>query len=240
METVAVDRNGLRYLDYSGDTAFDNAAGQSNAMAYQAGGINSAAPIPGSIEKAHYTVIRYRAEDKLTGGTCRSQLVSWPIPQRITVRWELELSFGGPDDEWPLTPPGKSPVLFWQVKTSAQGNPALAAIIDTDPNDPTKLCVYFTRRTGGMPAPSRIGQIGGLERGKLHQIVIDAYLDERIDGQGVFTASVNGIPVASFSGPTLVNKSDHHWYLALYMFNELSPSALQRAIYCKTARMLKI
>lgn len=241
MEPIAVTYGGLqRLMDFSGAMPFADDAGTHNAMAYQAVGLNSKTPIVGRTDKEHFTVLRYRPGDPITSGTCRSQIVSWPVPQRLHVRWELDVAFGGPapGDGWVCTPYGRSPVLWWQLKTATQGHPALAAIVDTDPADPTRLCVYFSRRTGGMPAPARVGQIGGLARGTVHKVVIDAYLTDGAGGE--FTASINGVEIARFAAPTLVDASDHCWYLAAYMYDDLTPCDLQRAIYFATACMLQI
>ena len=193
-----------------------------------------------SFDKIVYEILRYRAGDPITSGTCRSQVVCPPPPRLVPLRWEFDVAFGGiePGDTWELTPSGKSPTLIWEVKTMSQGNPALSMMVDTDPQDSTKLYVFFAKRVNGMAAPARIGQIGGLARNQIHQIRIDAVLDERRDGVGRFSATIKGVPVAEFSGPTLVDSTDHFWCRAVYMYNEPAPCQLQRATYWRRCELI--
>ncbi len=149
---------------------------------------------PGRVDKQiingnPVTMVRYNAGDNTTWGNARSMLNGWPIPPRTHVRWELEVQFGNADgtNDWILAPSaiwtpdstgnwvisnGGSPVLFFQVHSINQSNPPLQAGVDTDINDPTKLMMTFSQRTGTATSPVQIGIVHGLSRHTIVPIII--------------------------------------------------------------------
>ncbi|MFH1986435.1 MAG: hypothetical protein ABIK25_02280 [Pseudomonadota bacterium] len=202
--------------------------------------------LQGSIEKRdNLTMIRYQAGDGVVGGTCRTQLVSYPIPPRTHVRWEMVVAFGStePDNNWTLTPPGISPVLFWEVKGTSSSSPALSATVDTDPKAPDQfLMLTIFRRDVKSSAPTRVAQVPMIPRNTLIPISIEAFLDERelnAGGKGRFQIWVNGAMVADYQGPTLApGNGFHSWVIGQYLYRELVPSSNTRATFWSTARML--
>ena len=203
---------------------------------------------PGRVEKQMFAGIptnmtRYNAGNGTTAGCPRSKLLSYAVPPLTHVRWELELSFGKTDgtNDWILHSSGSNQVLFWQLKSNSQGNPALSANVDTDNLDSTKLMIYFARRTGGDPNPSVIGEIHGLERHTMISIIIESFLDERLTsngGMGLIQAWVNGTLVSEALGPTLVIGTNPHWWdFGVYDWSQNAPYPYTMAIFFKTAKM---
>ncbi len=190
------------------------------------------------------TMLRYNAGDNITEGKCRSQLNGYAVPPRTHVRWELEVAFGNTDgtNDWTLTPTGASPVLFWQMHSANQSNPPLAANVDTDVADPTKLMITFYQRVGTQTSAKEIARVQGLSRNTLIPIVIEAFLDERatVDGgKGALQISVNNTTILEQTGATLALGTNSHWWaLDMYLWNEAFPYAYTRASFWKTARML--
>ncbi len=188
------------------------------------------------------TMVRYNAGDNITEGKCRSQLNAFAIPPRTHVRWELEVAFGNADgvNDWVLTPTGASPVLFWQMHSMNQSNPPLAANVDTDANDASKLMVTFFQRVGTATAPKEIGRVNGIPRNTMVPIVIEAFLDERATeqgGKGLLQISVNNTLVIEKAGPTLALGTKPHWWsMDMYLWNEPLPYPYTRASFWKTAK----
>lgn len=205
----------------------------------QAAGLSTSPAFNASAEVVAFTVLRYRAGDPITSGACRSQIVCDVVRKNTPVSWKLSLSFGGiaPGDAWESRPEGECPVLFWELKTMTQGNPAIAFIVDTDPADPSKLTIFVARRTAGMSLPERVGALSGITKSQLHTIAIDAVLSAGADGR--FKVVVDDRLLAEFSGPTLVDDSDHSWYQNVYMYKYLAPCAITRAIYWQEARLIE-
>ncbi|MEQ1636247.1 MAG: fibronectin type III domain-containing protein [Methylococcales bacterium] len=203
---------------------------------------------PGRIDKqiingTPVTMVRYNAGDNTTEGKCRSQLNAFAVPPRTHVRWELEVAFGNADgiNDWMLTKTDASPVLFWQMYSMNQNNPPLAANVDTDANDPTKLMLTFFQRVGKATEPVEIGRVNGISRNTMVPIVIEAFLDERSQaegGKGLVQISVNNSLVLEKAGPTLSLGPEPHWWdLDMYLWNEAAPYPYTRASFWKTARM---
>ncbi len=204
---------------------------------------------PGRVDKqtvndSPVTMVRYNAGDNITEGKCRSQLNAFAIPPRTHVRWDLEVAFGNADgiNDWVLTPTGASPVLFWQMHSMNQSNPPLAANVDTDANDASKLMVTFFQRVGTATAPKEIGRVNGISRNTMVPIVIEAFLDERSieeGGKGLLQISVNNTLTIEKAGPTLALGTKPHWWsMDMYLWNEPLPYPYSRASFWKTARML--
>jgi chitodextrinase len=206
------------------------------------------AGFPGRVDKrilngSTVTMVRYNAGDGITGGKCRSQLNAYAIPPRTHVRWELEVAFGNPDgvNDWILSPTWKSPVLFWQMYSMNQSHPPLAANVDTDLNDPTKLMITFFQRVGTATQPTEIVRVGGISRHTMVPIVIEAFLDERTaanGGKGLLQISINNTLVLEKTGPTLSSGTNSHWWsLAMYLWNDSLPSPYTRSSFWKAAKM---
>jgi chitodextrinase len=219
---------------------------------------------PGRVDKQiingiPMTMVRYNAGDNTTWGNARSMLNGWNVPPRTHVRWQLEVQFGNADgkNDWSLTPSaiwapdstgnwlisnGGSPVLFFQVHSTNQSNPPLQAGVDTDINDPTKLMMTFSQRTGTATAPVQIGIVHGIFRHTIVPIIIEAFLDERLasnGGKGLLQIWVNNTLVLQQSGPTLALGSKPHWWaLASYSWAQTAPYSYTRAVFFKTAKML--
>lgn len=252
----------LRSYDFSGDIPFINVqTGKADPAQFQywdaASGVSvnlnsdqiTNDGVPGRVEKRTSQVgdvlnmIRYNAGDGITAGKCRTHINGYAIPPRTHVRWELNVAFGADDAEnnWTLTTSGSSPVLFWEIKSPSQGNPPLGAIVDTDSQDPSKLMIFFSQRTGTALSPIRIAEVHGLSRNTLIPIVIEAFLDERatIDGgKGALRISVNNVVIKETTGPTLaLGTGTHNWSIAMYLYNEPLPYKYTRASFWKTARM---
>lgn len=197
-----------------------------------------------TVKNSGQLMVRYKAGDGIVAGAARSTLVSYPVPPRTHVRWELEVSFGSVDGEnmWPLTTPDLSPVLFWELKSPNAGTPALQAVADTDPKDPTKLRLKLMSKAGLAPALVLIGQASGIPRATPIPIVIEAFLDERetsAGGKGRVRAWINGVLIGDLTGPTLtVGPNEHVFHLATYAYKELKPAPYTRATFWKTARMM--
>lgn len=253
-------REVARTFDYGGDAPFVNPTtgvsdfgalqawdGQKGMAVTLAGDAITNAGFRGRIEKRNgSTMVRYVAGDGVVAGKCRAQIVSYAIPTRTLVRWELLVAFGADnkEDYWPLTPPGQSPVLFWQVKAAdLLGNPSLAAIVDTDPNDPSNSLTIFFSIKGGKTtnSPKRIGQVYGIPRNTQIPIVIEAFLDEREAAEGGLgrqRAWVNNALVVDSVGPNLQwGRSVYIWYMNVYLYNEAAPVPYSRSSFWKAAKM---
>ncbi len=258
-----------RTFDYSGNVPFINqGTGYSDPAMMQAwdtafassflpplsgdfnlpGYLITNAGFPGRIEKhligvAPTNMTRYNAGNGTTAGCPRSKILSYAVPPLTHVKWELELSFGNADgtNDWILHHTGTNQVLFWQLKSNSQGNPAISANVDTDDQDSTKLMIYFAQRTGGAPNATVIGEIHGLQRHAMIPIVIEAFLDERLTsngGMGLFQAWVNGTLVSEVSGPTLVFGTNPHWWdFGVYNWSNTAPYPYTMSIFFKTAKM---
>jgi hypothetical protein len=205
--------------------------------------------IPGRIDKTTFgndvvTRIAYNANDGITQGKCRSQILSFPVPPRTHARWDLNVAFGKPDgvSDWTLTPTGSSPVLFWQLWSENQLNPPLAMNVDTDSDDPSKLMIIVMQRVGGAPSPVAIATIHGISRYTLTPIVIEAFLDERTianSGTGSLKIWVKDNLILEQIGPQLATGTGTHiWVLASYLWNNPNPYPYTRATFWKTAKML--
>jgi hypothetical protein len=247
-----------RSYDFSGDVPFVNpVTGVADAGSFQGwdpvlgasrnllGRDMTDEGLPGRVEKRNgMTMVRYNAGDGITAGKCRTQVNSYPIPPRTHVRWELEVAFGSHDTEnaWVLTPPMKSRVLFWQVKSTVLGNPSMQAVVDTDASDPTRsLSITFLRKGGRAKSFARIARVTGIPRNTLIPIVIEAFLDERETGdggKGRMKVWVNGVVVGDVIGPTLTwGHGVHNWSMDMYLFSEAKPYRYTRASFWRVARM---
>lgn len=222
------------------------------------------AGFPGRVDKRvingeAVTMVRYNAGDGITEGKDRSQLNSWAVPPRTHVRWELEVAFGNADgvNDWTLTPPGSwifdgtdwvltpqaSPVLFWQLRLKGLSiHPALAAHVDTDATDPTKLMILFAQKRSDADSPVEIARVNGIPRHTQIPIVIEAFLDERQTaqgGKGMVQIWVGNKLVVEKAGPTLSpGRGEHSWQLDAYLWNEARPYRYTRSVFWKTARMI--
>ncbi len=248
-----------RANDFGGTTPFvDPASGASHPGVFQ--GWDATARVsrnivgkdidnrgfPGRIEKRNgYTMVRYNAGDDITAGKARTQLVSYAVPPRTHVRWDLAVSFGAKDGEndWTMSKPGASPVLFWQLKSASGVNPSMAATVDTDPEDPERsLMLTFAQKGGKATVHRAIARVHGIPRYTIIPIVIEAYLDEREieeGGKGRERIWVGDTQVADVIGPTLVwGPGEHKWMLNMYLYNEPQPYQFTRASFWKAARLI--
>lgn len=251
-----------RTNDFSGSTPFVNATtGKTDPAQFQYwdavsnksvnlnGDQITNAGVAGRVDKRrnqmgdNLTMVRYNAGDGITAGKCRTHINTYAVPPRTHARWDLNVAFGSgePENNWTLTTSGSSPVLFWELKSSTQGNPPLAAIVDTDSYDATKLMIFFSQRVGTATSPTRIAEVHGLSRNTFISIAIEAFLDERatsIGGKGALKISVNNAVIKESTGPTLaLGTGTHSWSMAMYLYNEAVPYKYTRASFWKTAKM---
>lgn len=197
-------------------------------------------------------MIRTIRGDGMNGLTARSFLVSYPVPPRTHVRWDLEVAFGRADgvNDWELTPVGTHPVLFWELKSKATGHPALSAVIDTDNVYPDRLMMVFYRGAG-EDRVKQITVVRNLPRFTYIPVTIDAFLDERaksdVAGKGRYSVKVNGRPIFDLLATSTLHNdgSIHSTAIGAYAYNDIkdanNPEGLERytrATFWKTARML--
>jgi hypothetical protein len=215
------------------------------------GGVYGGASIPRQgiperiqIVNGNQTMIAYRAGDQIVAGRCRTQLSSFAVPSRRKVGWLLEFSLGDAErtDGWPLTPPGKQPVLLWELKAPGV-QPSLAIIADTDPSDPSSVMIFFSRKSGNAQNVVKLGEVRGLSRFKPVVLSMEAYLDERelvAGGQGYWRVWVNGQSAVDTVGPTLsaLASAPHQWFLATYLYQDVTPSENSRVVFWRQAEML--
>jgi hypothetical protein len=201
------------------------------------------------------------------GDPVRSQLVSYPIPPRTHARWDLSIAFGdGGQSEngknaWIVTQSSAGhPVLFWQLKSAAQGSPPLSAIVDTDPDPkhPGKLALTFWRTTGpkidNIVTRGKLLVVENISPGTYIPITIEAFLDERDTtpaatipptpaGKGRIRIAAGGQTV-DFIGPTLARGDlEHSMDIGAYAYFDKSTAAdykseYTRATFWKAARMV--
>lgn len=246
-----------RYFDFSGDVPFVNSdTGVSDIatinywnvdlsrQAVLTSGQISNQGVHGRVFKAHgYTSIGYVSGDGVVEGTLRTQLNSFPIPERRNFRWDLVVRFGGEtlEEPWHVTPRGVSPATVWQLKSHGQP-PSLVMVVDADPSDSTKLMLHFDHRSDAVSKATRLGQIGGLLIGKDIDIVIDCFLDERDlpTGEGYFRVQVDGNPVVDYSGSTVLRdaQTPPAWSIGMYLYKDKKPISFSRFGHWKKARLL--
>lgn len=188
-------------------------------------------------------MVRHLQGDGLVGGTGRTSLVTYPVPPRTHVRWDMNVAFGdNSENQWVLTKYDEHPVLFWELKSANSGTPALQAVVDTDPNDATKLRVKMLSKAGKSPVLVLIGQIGGLSRATNIPIVVEAFLDERETadgGKGRVKAWVNNVMIGDLTGPTLtLGPNVHLTNFSTYSYKDTSVVANTRAVFFSQARLL--
>ncbi|MDO8413539.1 MAG: hypothetical protein Q7S51_07110 [Gallionellaceae bacterium] len=219
----------------------------------------TASGVAGRVEKKinqageNVTMVRYQANDATTAGACRTQVNSFAVPPRTHVRWDLKVAFGANEtgNTWNLTTSGISPVLFWELKSTAPANPPLAAIVDTDSQDPSKLMIFFSLKVGNAPSPIRIAEVHNLSRYTQIPIVIEAFLDERPTpadggvGKGTLKIWVNNLLITDMATPTLLTTLNeggslptHYWSMGMYLYNATLPYPSTRASFWKTAKMI--
>lgn len=206
--------------------------------------------VPGRIFKAKqvshqsYTAIGYKAGDRIVEGALRTQLNTYPVPSRRRFIWDFVTRFGGKNlkSPWAFTPRGTHPGVVWELQTDGM-DPALAMVVDTDPDRPHKLALHFDAHTDPSVPATRLGIATRLAPKKDIRVVIDAFLDERQQadgGQGYVKVWVNGKKVADAERPTLTAQTTepHYWKMAMYLYKDTSPLSSSLFGYWKRARML--
>lgn len=189
-------------------------------------------------------MVRHMKGDGLLGGTGRSSLVTYALPPRTHVRWEMNVSFGSVDgvNKWELTKYDTHPVLFWELKSPNTGTPALQAVVDTDPSNPSKLCIKLLTKAGKSPVLVQLALVRNLPTGTNIPIVIDAFLDERetaAGGKGRVKAVVNNVMVGDQTGPTLtLGTNVHMTNFSAYSYKDTTTVDNTRAVFFQQARVL--
>ncbi|UZR28797.1 BP74-related protein [Methylococcus mesophilus] len=204
--------------------------------------------IPGRIFKVKkgsrsYTAIGYTADDGAVDGTLGTRLDTYPVPSRRRFVWDFVVRFGGENfnSAWPFTPRGTHPGLVWELRADGMP-PALAMVVDTDPDRPHKLALHFDANTGPGATAASLGIAPGLTPNKDIKVVIDAFLDERPQaegGRGYVKAWVNGNVAVDAVRPTLsaLATKPHHWTLGMQLPQDTSPLPFSLIGYWKRARM---
>lgn len=190
---------------------------------------------PGHITKSgDKLVIKTLNTDGMVGGTGRTFLVSYPVPPRTHVRWEMNVAFGDADNEWLLLAPKTQPMLFWELKSDAAYLPALSAEVDTDPGNPQKIIInffaleYYTDNDGKEQIRLKlVRSVPNIDRHTPVSITIEAFLDERLTeagGKGVVRYTVNNVQYQDVIRPTLVsrnpNNKPHTIQIGTYSYND--------------------
>lgn len=185
--------------------------------------------LPGRIEKRNgQLMVRILAGDHTVGSTGRDALMSYPLPTRTHARFEMEVAFGNdePGNAWPMKAPEVYPVLFWQIKSGTSGTTPLAAVVDTDPADHSKLWIRVYRQAGIDSTNKLVGSYSGIVPGQMVKLVVEAFLDERelnAGGLGRVRATINNTVIGDLAGPTLAGgDGDHYYYNSSYSFRAVS------------------
>jgi hypothetical protein len=246
-----------RHFNFGGDAPFvnpgsgvsdiatinfwDTASGKarvSNSLQIKAGGV------PGRVFKqSGYTSIGYVSGDGIVEGALRTQINSFPIPERRTYSWKMVVRFAEADPSvpWVPLPRGTAPATVWQLKPSGSP-PSLVMVVDTDPEDASRLMLHFDHRIASSSRPTRLGQIGGLGRAEDISVRIESFLDERTvtEGDGFVRIWVNEELVVDKSAPTLLIDATHPpaWSIGVYMYSNKSPLTVSRFTHWREARML--
>jgi len=249
-----------RHFDFSGNRPFVNpatgVADIATLLAWTAHGDVQTAPvlsgsritnqgIAGRIYQSRgRTLLTYVAGDQPVAGKCRSQMASYPVPARRRFLFDLSFQLGEPQPgrEWHMTAAGKNPAVIWQLK-APDVIPSLAIVVDTDPDDPERLQIFFSRKGGSSPAVARLGNALAVSPGQPVRLLMDVFLDERelaAGGRGYWRVWANGRLVVDVFGPTLSSfaKEAHQWFLALYLYNDPKPLPFSRTVVWGRARML--
>lgn len=249
-----------RQFDFSGNRPFVNprtgVADSATLLAWNVRGDRLAGPvlsgkrisnegIAGRVyQSGGRTLLTYVAGDLPVAGKCRSQMASFPVPAHRRFLFDLSFQAGEQKAgrEWHMTPAGKSPALIWQLK-APDVIPSLAIVVDSDPDDPRRLQVFFSRKGGSSPAVVKVGNALSLNSGQPVRLLMDVFFDERDaarGGRGYWRVWANGRLVVDVAGPTLssVARQPHQWFLALYLYNDAEPLPFSRTIAWGHAKML--
>jgi hypothetical protein len=180
-------------------------------------------------------VMRQLAGEGDPARPCRAQAASFQLAPDEPLRWQLRFRLGdsGAGLPWRLTPTGSDPILLWQVK-APDLQPSLVLVADTDPDDPMRVMLFFTQKTGNAGKPIRIGSAKGLRTEEFIDVRIEAVLDERElanGGRGRWHAWVNDRLVVDRVGPTLSREATapHQWLFGIYRYASTCPSDTPRA-----------
>jgi len=199
---------------------------------------------PGRVEySGERLLIAYRAFDPPSSEKCRVMINSWPIPTRRELTWDLSFKLGGSlrGEEWPMTKPGTSLTLIWQLKGDP-GFPSMGIMVDTSTIDPSKFRLIFFQRLQNRWNYDYRWAVENLEPTAFTDVVIRAKLDDRDEGQadGALQVWVNGRLVAERFGPNLLKEVPdvHRWAFGVYLTSESLPQSRSRVSVWRRARML--
>ncbi|UTY56743.1 hypothetical protein [Massilia sp. erpn] len=204
---------------------------------------------PGRLEKINGELItRSAVGDGLVGTAVRSHVISYALPPRTHVRWEMELAFGRDNgiDNW--VHPENDPVVFWQLKSTLNGTPSLSASVEADPAFPGKLRLAFFRRQAGVTNATLYGLVQNIDPHTFYTLSIDAFLDERAAADGghgrVRVNFNNNAQIFDVSGVHTLwaGNGEHIAHFGVYAFNNNSSNSSSatrtRTIFWRTARAL--
>lgn len=259
--TVSLDSH-PRYFDFGGEKPFVNPlTGVADMATFNAWNLGrdgrpvsvlagtqiTNAGVPGRIFKDQgRTVLAYVAGDQPVAGKCRSQLSSYPVPSRRRFLFDLSFQLGerAAGREWRMTPPRESPVVLWQLK-APDVIPSMAIGADTDPDDPGRLLLFFSRKGGSSLDVTKVGKSVSVVPNQPLRLLMDVFLDDRevsAGGSGYWRVWANGTLVVDLVGPTLsaLAREPHQWFMALYLYNSPQPLPFSRTVFWGQARMLSV
>jgi len=192
-----------------------------------------------------YTAIGVIAGDGISQDTLRTQVNSYPIPDRKHYTWVLKFRLAGAsfDAPWAMAPAGESPATIWQLKAPGIP-PALVMAVDTDRNISGKLQLNFDTKLDITQPSLRVATFGNLNPNEDIDVVIDAFLDNRdaaAGGTPFLNITVNNDTRYANSGKAVLQNAatqPYNWSIGAYLYNNHSPLTYDRFTYWKDAKQL--
>lgn len=189
-----------------------------------------------------YTAIGVLAGDGVSERTLRTQVNSYPFPDRRHYRWTLTFRLAGATLEapWHMAPKKESPATIWQLKSLNIG-PALVMAVDTAA-DPARLLLNFDSKLKASGISERIAE-ATVNPNQDISVVIDAFLDNRTPAQGgtpKLTITVNGETKYDRNDVAVLQSdatSPYNWSIGAYLYANQAPLAYDRFTYWKDAKM---
>lgn len=195
-----------------------------------------------------YTAIGVKAGDGVSESTLRTQINSFPIPDRKHYRWTLIFRLAGAKlgDPWQDAPNGVSPATIWQLKSPGI-EPALVMAVDTNAGDtvntdPGRLLLNFDTKVVTSDVSLRIAK-AGVNPNQDISVVIDSFLDNRTPEQGGtprLTITVNGQTKYDRTDRAVLQSNatgPYNWSIGAYLYKNKTALTYDRFTYWKEAKM---